>query len=187
MSTIRSYFKYRRKWSKWREVSFQGNYESRIFLASLGLFLSQLMQILHTHRFLKRLLKRVAHEGSGPENFVVSSCLCYFFYLNWILVLNPQHYQRVPWIQLCRLSFRPSVCNAFLSGLAHSIFLILCMELGFSKQKNKEDSFWEKFFLCPNGVNRAFMGSKSTLLNFSPNLLIRFFWDFTWRYALKRS
>ena len=40
--------------------------------------------------------------------------------------------------------------------------------------------FLRKFFYAQNEANRSFWGLKSTLLDFSWNLFIRFFWNCTW-------
>ena len=76
----------------------------------------------------------------------------------------------------------PSVCN---SGLAH-YFSLCCMKSGFNKHKKVTEPFFEEISWCAqSGVNGAFSGTKSKLLNFFVNLFIRFFWNCTWWQALK--
>ena len=74
------------------------------------------------------------------------------------------------------LSVRSSACNLFFAGLVDYFFLIFCVKLVVSKYRKVSKSFIAlRKILAILGVNRAFLGSKSTILNFSLNLLIRFF------------
>ena len=68
------------------------------------------------------------------------------------------------------LSVRPSVCNADFSELAHYFFHIFCIILRFHKCNKVTEFFFEKnLFYAQNGINGAFLSSKSTF-NFSRNV-----------------
>ena len=74
-------------------------------------------------------------------------------------------------------SVRQSVFNTLYVGLAH--FSDFWHEIRVKRLWKLTGPFFEKnTCFAQNGVNEAFLVPKSTLLNVSRNLLIRFFWNF---------
>lgn len=92
-----------------------------------------------------------------------------------------QLYWRVLWIMLW-LSAR---LQQNFSGWDHNLFLIFFMMLGFDKHTEVTVHFVESnSSFVQNVVNGTFLRPESTFLNFSENLFIRDFWNYTWRHAL---
>ena len=105
------------------------------------------------------------------------------------IIFNHINWKQVIYSTSSALSVAPSVCN---TALACYVFLIFCSKLGFNKHlKEAEPIFWGTFFFFffyyvqSGQVAHFLVAKKATLLNFSLNLPIRFFWNCTWWQAVK--
>ena len=86
-----------------------------------------------------------------------------------------------------RPSICVSICNALFSGFAHYFIWFFYMKLALTINTKKGRSLFCQINSCyaQNGKNWQFFLSKSTLLNFSLNLVCTYFWKCTTWRALK--
>lgn len=86
-----------------------------------------------------------------------------------------------------RPSICVSICNALFSGFAHYFIWFFYMKLALTINTKKGRSLFCQINSCyaQNGKNWQFFLSKSTLLNFSLNLVCTNFWKCTTWRALK--
>lgn len=99
-------------------------------------------------------------------------------------LLDPWLWWMVLWIKLCQ-PVCPFVCPLVTPLSEDWLITFFCFLHKVSRNtKNWRNPFLRKILVMCK-INRAFLGLKSTLLKFSLNMLIRFFWHCAWWQTLK--